>query len=312
MRSLLFVTLTILFFGCNTEQTETTTKGKLHVYIPESIAPVMIEEINEFLNLYSQNGAQITYTIVPSETAARHFIRDTARIAFLPRTLTQKEREQVKQISPDLNELIIAYDGITAIVNTKNKVEKMTTTNIQKILTGTITRWEQIAFAKPMKGAIKIYCQDSSDVTEYMTQRLVKQSGITAKVTHTTSDLQTLQSVEKDPLSIGFVALGWIDSAKSTAKVLNLGRTKEDIDTTFALPTEAIGKFFSPDPAYIYLNYYPLKRAIHMYTYAQVNLAAGFGTYVATAEGQKIFLKRKLLPGTQKIKLRTNQPQYVE
>jgi len=205
--------------------------------------------------------------------------------------------------------LIIAYDGIAAIVNTKNKLEKMTTTDVQKIFTGTITQWEQVAFAKPMKGTIKIYCHDSSDVTEYLTQRLVKQNGITAKVTHTSSDLQTLQSVENDPLSIGFVALGWIDSAKSTAKVLNLCRTKEDTDTTFAPPTEAIGKFFSPDPAYIYLNYYPFKRAIYMYTLGQVNLAAGFGTYVATAEGQKIFLKRKLLPGTQKIKLRTNLPQ---
>jgi ABC-type sulfate transport system substrate-binding protein len=45
-----------------------------------------------------------------------------------------------------------------------------------------------------------------------------------------------------------------------------------------------------------------------MYTRTHVDLAAGFGTYVATAEGQKIFLKHGLLPGTQKIKLKSNQP----
>jgi ABC-type phosphate transport system substrate-binding protein len=141
-----------------------------------------------------------------------------------------------------------------------------------------------------------------------MTKRLLGKTGITAKVAHTTSDLQTLQSIEKDPLSIGFVALGWIDSAKSTTKVLNLGRTKEDTDTTFAAPPEAEGKFFSPHPAYIFLNYYPLKRANYMYIRGNVDLAAGFGTYVATAEGQKLFLKRGLLPGTQKIKLKSIQP----
>jgi ABC-type phosphate transport system substrate-binding protein len=160
-----------------------------------------------------------------------------------------------------------------------------------------------------MKGTIHIYCQDSSDVTEYLKQRLLKQEDISTKFTRTSSDIQTLRLVEKDPLALGFVALAWIDSAKSDAKILNLGRTSEDIDTTFVTPAETMGNFFSPHPANIYRNYYPLKRAIYMYTKGQVDLAAGFGTYVATSEGQKLFLKRGLLPGTQKIKLKSNQPE---
>jgi ABC-type phosphate transport system substrate-binding protein len=306
MRSLCFVGMIALFLGCSTEEKETTTKGKLHIFIPESIAPVMIDEVNEFLNLYQANGAHITDTIVSTEIVARCFVRDTARIAFLPRPLTQAEKEQIKIISTNLNELIVAYDAIVAVVHPRNKIVEMTTTEIQKILSGTMTQWEQLT--KPMKGTINIYCQDSSDVTEYLKQRLLKQTGISAKLTRTSSDIQTLQSIEKDPLGLGFVALAWIDSAKSTAKILNLGRTSEDTDTTFATPAETIGNFFSPHPANIYRNYYPLKRAIYMYTKGQVNLATGFGTYVATSEGQKFFLKRGLLPGTQKIKLRSNEP----
>jgi ABC-type phosphate transport system substrate-binding protein len=157
-----------------------------------------------------------------------------------------------------------------------------------------------------MKGTIKIYCQDSSDVTDYLRHRLLKQAGISAKLTRTRSDLQTLRLVEKDPLAVGFVALGWIDSAKSTAKILNLGRTDEDTDTTYAAPAETIGKFFSPHPANVYRNYYPLKRAMYMYTRGKIDLAIGFGTYVATLEGQKIFLKHGLLPGTQRINLKSD------
>ena len=307
MRSLCFVCLITFFFGCSTEEKETTTKGGLHVLIPESIAPVMIDEVSEFLNLYQVNGAHITDTIVSAETVARRFVRDTTRIAFLPRPLTQEEKEQVIKISSDMNELIVAYDAIVAVVHPSNKVVGITTTEIQKILSGTMTRWEQLS--KPMKGTIKIYCQDSSDVSEYLNRRLLKQAGISVKFTHPSSDIQTLRSVEKDPLALGFVALAWIDSVKSTAKILNLGRTSEDTDTTFATPAEAIGKFFSPHPANIYRNYYPLKRAIYMYTKGHVNLATGFGTYVATSEGQKLFLKRGLLPGTQKINLRSNHPE---
>ena len=307
MRLLCFICIMVVFFGCNTEEKETTTKGKLHIFIPESIVPVMIDEVNEFLNLYQANGAYITDTIVSAETAARHFVMDTARIDFLPRSLTQTEKEQVKIISASLNEVIVAYDGIVAVVHPKNTIVEMTTTEIQKILSGKITRWEQLA--KPMKGTIKIYCQDSSDVSEYLKQRLLKQAGISAIFTSTSSDIQTLRSIEKDPLAIGFAALAWIDSVKSDAKILSLGRTSEDTDTTFTTPAEAVRKFFSPHPANIYRNYYPLKRAIYMYTRGPVTLATGFGTYVATSEGQKLFLKRGLLPGTQKIKLRSSQPE---
>lgn len=308
MRILVYTVLIAFLFGCNSEEKETTTKGNLHIFIPESIAPVMIDEVTEFLSLYRESGAQITYTIASSETAVHHFVQDTARIVFLPRPLTLQEKEYAKKMSSNFNELAVAYDGIVVVVHPINKAKQMTTTEIQKVLTGTVSRWEQLAFAKPMKGTIKVYYQDSLGVLEYLKQRLVKQTGITVKVTRTNSDLQTLRSVEKDPMSLGFVALSWIDSAHSKAKILNLGRTKEDTDTTFAPPPEAVGKFFSPDPAYIFLNYYPLKRAIYMYTRTHLDLAAGFGTYVATAEGQKIFLKRGLLPGTQRIKLKTNQP----
>ncbi len=307
MRLFCFICMITFFLGCSTEEKETTTKGNLHVFIPESIAPVMIDEVNEFVNLYQANGAYITDTIVSTETAARHFVRDSERIAFLTRPLSQAEKEQAKNISTDLNELIIAYDAVVAVVHPKNKTIEMTTTEVQKILSGMMTRWEQVT--KSMKGTIKIYCHDSSDVTDYLKQRLLKQAGISAQFTRTSSDIQTLRSVEKDPVALGFVALVWIDSAKSTAGILNLGRTNEDIDTTFPAPAETIGNYFSPHPANIYRNYYPFKRAIYMYTKGQVNLATGFGTYVATSKGQKLFLKRGLLPGTQRIKLKSNEPQ---
>ena len=306
MRSLYFISLIALFLGCSTEEKESATKGKLHVFIPESLAPVMVDEVNEFLRLYQANGATMTDTIVSAETVAREFVRDTARIAFLPRTLTPAEKEYMKTISSDLHEQIIAYDGIVAIVNSKNKINDITTTKIQKILSGTITQWQQLA--KSQKGTIKVYCQDSSDVSEYLKKRFLKQGDISTKLIRAGSDIQTLRFVEKDPFAIGFVALAWIDSATPAIKILNVGRTSEDTDTTFATPPETMRNFFSPHPANIYRNYYPLKRAIYMYTRGTVNLATGFGAYVATSEGQKLFLKHGLLPGTQRIALKANQP----
>ncbi|MBN1396613.1 MAG: substrate-binding domain-containing protein [Bacteroidetes bacterium] len=308
MRIFIYSALIILFLGCGTEEKETTTRGRLHFIIPESIAPLMINEVEIFLKLYKENGAEITYTIASIETAASQFVQDTGRIAFLPRPLTEQEIEIVKAVSPNFNELIVAYDGIVIVVNQKNEFSRMSTTEIQKIISGKITRWEQLSSTMPVRGTIKIYCQDSSDDLEFLRHRLLKDANVTAKINKTLSDEQTIQSVENDPISLGIVALNWVNSAKSQVKIIELGRTKEDADTSFMPPPEAIGKYYSPHPAYIHLNYYPLKRAIYLYTRNNVDLAAGFGTYVATSEGQKIILDHGLLPGTQKIKLKSAQP----
>jgi phosphate transport system substrate-binding protein len=298
-----FILLIAILVGCKTQETETTTSGRLHIYLPESIAPVMISEVNAFLDLYRQNGAEINYTVVPSEPAVHHFVYDTARIGFFVRPLTRQEKDIVRKTTADFNETPIAYDAITAVVHPENPVEQMTTTDIQKILEGQIKRWDQISSSKRLRGEIRFYYQDSSDIADYLNQRLMKQRKVAGKFEHTSTNWETLQAVARDPRGLGLAALGWIDSAKSSVKILELGRTKEDTDTTYAPPRQAIGLFFSPAPANIYLNYYPLKRPIYMYTRTKLDLAAGFGTYVSTSEGQKIILKCKLLPGTQNIKI---------
>ncbi len=305
MRFYILIFLIFIFLSCDDVPKETTTRGKLYLFITESIAPPIIDGVNEFLRLYQANGAEIFFSIVPSDTVAKHFVSDSGKIAFLPRKLTIDEKEQSKKISEKLNELVVAYDGIAVLINKSNMINQLTTTEIQRILAGAIVKWESLGGGKTTKGKINIYYKDQSDITQYLVKRLNLQNGIKAGFTSTSSDLQTIQLVEKDPLALGFTNLSWIDSSKSSAKIVKIGRTKEDTDTTFVPPLNAIGKYYLPDPAFIHLNYYPFKRAIYMYTYSKVDIAMGFGTFMSTAEGQKLFLKHGILPGTQKIKLRT-------
>jgi hypothetical protein len=77
------------------------------------------------------------------------------------------------------------------------------------------------------------------------------------------------------------------------------------VDTAFKTPKDAFGNAFSPNPAYVYLNYYPLKRAVYIYGRTSLgDFATGLISYLASPAGQKIFLNQGLVPGTQKIVLR--------
>jgi phosphate transport system substrate-binding protein len=275
--------------GCNPEKTETTTRGRLHVRIAESIAPPMIEQVQQFQDIYAKNGAELSYTVMSTEDAIKHLLSDTARFIVTTRRLTADERSRIPAVADfNFNEILVAYDGIAVVVHHKNPIEEISTSELVKILTGDIKRWEQLSRAKGMKGSIALLYQDSSDV----------------------SSLETLRSLVERPLSIALVGTSWIDSARVPAKVLEVAETRQiDVaDTTYRLAPEAFGKYYSTHPAHIYRSYYPLKRAIYICTYGPVgSIASGFGTFVANKDGQRLLLNRGVVPGTQPIRLKPPQ-----
>ena len=65
--------------ACGPEKKETTTRGTLHALFAESTAPVMAEEVAQFLSIYGKTGANITYEVVSSEEAIRRMVRDVAK-----------------------------------------------------------------------------------------------------------------------------------------------------------------------------------------------------------------------------------------
>jgi phosphate transport system substrate-binding protein len=308
-------TLTLIFAvtlgisACGPEKQETTTRGNLHALFAESTAPVMVEEVNQFLDIYGKAGAAITYEIMSSEEAIRRMLRDTVRYIVSTRPLSAVEKQQLPKVEGfDLNEIIIAYDGLAVVVHHKNLVERITTAELNKILAGEINRWEQLSNAASMKGTIEVLYQDSSDVSSFVENRLLQGKTLRTVLRRTGSSLATLRSVVERPLSIGFVGVLWVDSARVPAKILEVAETRQIADTTFRVPPERIGKFCTPHPANIYRTYYPLKRALYAYTFGPVaSFASGFGTFVANKDGQRLFLKRNIVPGTQPIRLKAPQ-----
>jgi phosphate transport system substrate-binding protein len=308
MKNLLVVSLllTLLFSSsCRQQEAETSTKGNLRLTVPESILPVMRAEVDEFLRLYGPSGANIRWTVGTSERAAREFVLDSTRVVFLTRRLSESEQRAVRERSGDLIEVPIAQDGIAVVIHASNPLTQISVADIRAMLSGRLMRWESIRGEKRRTGTIVVYLQDSSDIVQYLQDRLFNGTGLTGALMRMESSLQTLQKVARNPLGIGFVGVSWIDSVKANVKVLAVGQSAADADTALHPRAESIGKFFSPHPAYLYRGEYPLKRFLYMYTKAtRADLTTGFGTFVAGNEGQRIFLSHQLVPGTRPIRLK--------
>ncbi len=227
----------------------------------------MVEEVNQFLSTYGASGAKITYELVSSDEAIRRMLRDTLRYIVTARPMSAAEKQQLPNVEGfDVNEIIIAYDGMAVAVHHKNLVEKITTVELSRILSGEIRHWEQLSNAEGMKGTIEVIYQDSSDVSLFAWSRLLQGKSVRKDLQKTTSSLATLHSVAERPLSLGLVGVLWVDSAHVPVKVLKVAETRQTQDTTFRVLPERIGKFCTPHPANVYRNYYPLKRALYTCT----------------------------------------------
>ena len=147
--------------------------------------------------------------------------------------------------------------------------------------------------------------QDSADAALYLKNRLGLQQ-FSPVLKRTNSELETIDAVIKNRSAIGFVSTAWLDSMKTSVKAIDISSSGVESDTAYRTAPEAVGKYFSPHPAYIYQKYYPFWRTIYAYCRTPYsNIAAGFVTYVAGAEGQKLLLSKGVVPGTQRIHLRT-------
>lgn len=297
--------LLLVAASCAPNREETATKGHLRVLIAESVAPVMVPAVNRFMSLYQARGADVTYSFVTSTEANRRFVHDTARMSISVIPLTPEEKELAKKTTEYLADIVLAYDAVAAVVQSKNPREEMSLEQIRRILTGKIRQWEQIGRSKSPRGPIHLIVEDSSDAAKYLSSRLLEGRNIQTPYRKTNSPLETLQEVARDPLSLAFIGSAWIDSAASRVKVLSLAADSAFADTAFRPPTESIGKSYTPHPAYIYLNDYPMKRAVRVYARTTPgDFATGFASFLASPEGQKIFLQMGLVPGTQKIVLK--------
>ncbi len=296
----------LLIISCNpNKEEETATSGHLHLLVAQSVAPVILTGVNKFMVQYQSRGADVTYSIEQSREVKKHFVHDTARAIVTTIPLTPEEKEQVQRTTDHLAEVILGYDGIVAVVSAGSAAKQLAMKNIQQLLEGKLTTWRELAGSGMRTSEVRLVLQDSTDVFDYLSRRFLDGKEIRAKFYHAYSPRQTLDAVAADPRALGFVGLDWIDSTSGEIKVLDIAPDSTLVDTTYKVPGDAFGNAYSPHPAYIYLNYYPLKRAIYIYGRTSPgDFATGLIGYLASPVGQKVFLDQGLIPGTQKIVLR--------
>ncbi len=282
----------------NKEPEETVTSGKLTVIVSESHKHLFETEASEFMHYYDQ--AKVTVVGASTREAVVHLLNDSVRVVVADRKLNAEERGVAQKAGMNIEELLVAEDAFAVLVNKVNNLGIISRETLKGILTGAISRWNQV----PSSGLI-------GPIALVMTGRnsgayeLLKESFFHLQEDMTVSVLEDFQAnvLEKTANmanAIGMVSLAcYKDTALSAVSPKVKALAFAGIDSATGEQTE-----LKLHQGNVYLGKYPLHYPVYMMRNTKNSLLAlGFCTFVASTPGQKVFLNWGLVPKKVPIRL---------
>ncbi len=182
---------------------------------------------------YMKKNKDVNITVVGggSGVGIAALLDGTTDIAMSSRSLKQDEKLKLKQSNKNVEELIIANDALSVIVNNANPVKQLTREQIEGIFTGKIKNWKEVGGEN---AKIIYYSRETSSGTyEFFREHVMdkKNFGNDALLMPATGAI--VQSVSQTKGAIGYVGLAYETKEVATINV------SYDGGTTYVTPSVA-------------------------------------------------------------------------
>ena len=177
---------------------------------------------------YEKNHSNVKITIsgTGSGDGIKGATEGTYEIGMSSRELTPAE------IGAGLEPLVVAIDGIAAIVNNSSPIGSLTQDQIKNIYTGNITRWEQLgAAANGKTGGIAVISREPGSGTRGAFQELLgfadAEQASNAIIFDGTGAIKSAIAGNAD--AIGYISLGSVDSSIKALNVDGIAATNDNV-----------------------------------------------------------------------------------
>jgi phosphate transport system substrate-binding protein len=172
---------------------------------------------------------------------------------------------------------VIAMDGVCVIVHPSNPVKALVRDQIRDIYLGRITNWRQVG--GPSMPIVPISRDTSSGTYETFHNLVMDNKNLGSGVEYVNTNPQAHARVRTTRGAIGYVGLGFVDSAVRAIKVDGVMPTRRTI---------ASGTYPVSRPLYMFTDGYPkLGSTVHR-----------FCTFYLTEDGQELIEQKGFVPLT--------------
>ena len=224
-KSLYFVCFTLLITvlaACSNEEdtADTQTGGSLVTISGSTSVGPLAEKLA--MKYEEENDVKIEVNQIGSSAGITNAISGVSQIGMSSRDLKQEEKDS------DLQELIIAYDGIVVVAHPSNPVKDLTMEQVKQIFTGEITNWKEVG-GKDME-IVVVSREDGSgsrdafqEIVGYESGQLIKN----AIVASGNGNIKTTVAMNKH--AIGFISFEYVDESVSTMDINGVQAKAENV-----------------------------------------------------------------------------------
>lgn len=275
---LFIIVFIFLFQSCEEQPKESATRGNLKCLVDESLYPLISAIKDSFSVKYPD--AKIQLEKVKAREGIVKMLNGEETMFISSRALTDDEKDFYDKTKSQVKVIKFCYDAITAIVDSNNTLNRITTTELKQLLLGNSKQY-------------RIYIPDqNSGIFENLKVDLTdKQYPKGAFIVKTEEEV--VKNVLKNKNSIGLIGLNVVNSYRGI-KILRIG-TDERSATG--------GIYYEPAAGYLSNGEYPLIRTCFiLLNEIGLYVGSGFTSFITSTEGQKIVLSYGLGPATVPIK----------
>lgn len=240
------------------------TSDDVHIAVDETFRPIMEEAFETFSLLHVE--AKIVPTFCSEDSAIRMLVNDSVRCCIATRKLRDNEMRIIESHNLGAKQAQIATDAFALIVNKANPDTLITLDEIKKIVSGQITRWEQLP-RSGKRGTLKlVFDHSGSSTVRFMRDSLCGGKDLAGNVYASEGGTNTAvkEMVKTDPDIIGVIGTDWLREKGDTVmtnfepldvKVLRVSRDNDK---------DAIG--WKPYQYRLLTGDYPLMRSVYVIT----------------------------------------------
>lgn len=234
----------------------------VNVAIDETFKPIMNDIAETFAMANPESEVHAIYA--SEDSVIRLLVNDSLRCCIATRKLTERERTIVKGRTLGVNQAMIASDAIALIVNKQNLDSLITLPEIKDIVSGKITRWEQLKHHS-RKGELKlVFDHSGSSTVRFMKDSLCNGADLKGNVyaSEGKTNLSVIDMVKNDPTIIGVVGTNWL-KGNSAAPLSDFSKLDVNV-MRVALADDGVSKYVRPYQYYIATGDYPLLRSVYI------------------------------------------------
>ena len=281
------VLLALIVVGCSSEPEEI---GLDNNTIQIKGSDTEYKMVMELAKLHGdKTGEEFDVTGDGTSTGINALINGEAHIANCSRPMYYDEVEEAKSKGVEPVPAVIAIDAIALISNPKNRVDSLSTIELQAIFSGDIDNWSQVG---GLDREINFYGRnDKSGTYKFLEDRFVRYEGFSYKMHEMESNDEILEAVMNDTFAIGYVGAGFLMDEE--------GRPNPDIWAMYLYTEGDFGAYSPYETTAVINGNYPLVRPLYQYFDGiPEGKVAEFLKFELSDEGQEIIRSHGFFPLT--------------